>query len=202
MPLIQDQLWASDAALKEQTALAQDLSSQKSAWDLLVASLRERAEVVEAQLREGWIPLPHAEGGTKDLPAMWHRAQCYVCQNYFGPEGGYVPGTCQHPIHISCMLRMLHKGTKCGICRAPFHSLLWFQFSLEDKMTAAKWTLNVRFLNQRLPSHSQTNGERRKALLVPFMKDCLLTYQHLHNDGSPMAEKRAVVDRFRIETRR
>ncbi|KAL3700987.1 hypothetical protein R1sor_019009 [Riccia sorocarpa] len=44
----------------------------------------------------GWIPLPHAEGGTKDLPAMCNRAQCYVCQNYFGPEGGYVPGTCQH----------------------------------------------------------------------------------------------------------
>ncbi|KAL3685856.1 hypothetical protein R1sor_003878 [Riccia sorocarpa] len=37
----------------------------------------------------GWIPLSEAEGGTPNLPVMWHRAQCYVCHNYFGPEGGY-----------------------------------------------------------------------------------------------------------------
>ncbi|KAL3682909.1 hypothetical protein R1sor_000931 [Riccia sorocarpa] len=127
----------------------------------------------------GWIPLPQAEGGTENLPAMWHKAQCYVCLSYFGPEGGYVPSPCDHPVHISCLLRMLHKGTRCGICRAAYHSRLWFQFNLEEKMSGAKLSLRPRFLNQCLPAQEQSDGERRKE---EILADCSDGY-HLHEEA-------------------
>ncbi|KAL3682672.1 hypothetical protein R1sor_000694 [Riccia sorocarpa] len=145
----------------------------------------------------GWVPLPQSEGGTRNLPPMWHRAQCYVCHNFFGPEGDYVPGTCSHPVHISCLLRMLHKATKCGSCRAPYHSRLWFQFGLEEKMDGAKLALQ--------PPSTSSGGNGRgpsERLACALLNYCIMKYQKIHNDGVPMAEKRAAIDRFRAEARR
>ncbi|KAL3687689.1 hypothetical protein R1sor_013998 [Riccia sorocarpa] len=118
---------------------------KKTMWPQPARDRWNEGGSVVRQAFPGWVTLPMTEGGTKNLPPMWHRAQCYVCQNFFGPEGGYVPGTCAHPVHISCLLRMLHKCTKCGICRKEYHPRLWFQFSLEDKLPAARQSLEPRF---------------------------------------------------------
>ncbi|KAL3682172.1 hypothetical protein R1sor_000194 [Riccia sorocarpa] len=104
----------------------------------------------------GWIPLSTREGGNltppvdggrdgisklpkpRTVPDIWHGALCGVCLDGFGPEGGYVSGTCPHPFHLACINQLLHKRSKCGSCRTPFHDRLWFQFCLDGTMETAK----------------------------------------------------------------
>ncbi|KAL3688895.1 hypothetical protein R1sor_015204 [Riccia sorocarpa] len=103
-----------------------------------------------------WIPLPKAEGGTyipevdekrdgigrlpqaRAVPEIWHDALCGVCLDGFGPEGGYVSGTCPYPFHLGCIDNLLHERPECGKCRTSFHDRLWYQFCLDGQMETAK----------------------------------------------------------------
>ncbi|KAL3698105.1 hypothetical protein R1sor_012181 [Riccia sorocarpa] len=93
----------------------------------------------------GWAPLTEADGGTIGLSPIWHRVQCPVCLNYFGPEGVYLPGSCSHPIHLHCMLKLMEHKTQCGTCRAPYHSRMWFQFLVEKLIDGAAARNNTAF---------------------------------------------------------
>ncbi|KAL3688189.1 hypothetical protein R1sor_014498 [Riccia sorocarpa] len=73
----------------------------------------------------GWAPLLETQGGTIGLSPIWHQAQCQLCQDFFGPEGGYLHGSCSHPIHIHCLVKLMGATTHCGYCRAPYHSRMY-----------------------------------------------------------------------------
>ncbi|KAL3684855.1 hypothetical protein R1sor_002877 [Riccia sorocarpa] len=63
---------------------------------------------------------------------------CHVYHNVFGPEGGYLPGSCNHPVHIACLLKLMMNQLSCSVCRAPYHKRMWYQFAYEKHLQAAE----------------------------------------------------------------
>ncbi|KAL3675382.1 hypothetical protein R1sor_025330 [Riccia sorocarpa] len=90
----------------------------------------------------GWAPLREADGGTIGLSPIWHRAQCQVCQNYFGPDGGYLPG---------------------------------YQFLAEKLIVGAVARTGTVFYEAgREPFSWERDEERRRDLIVPFLKGAII----------------------------
>ncbi|KAL3693468.1 hypothetical protein R1sor_007119 [Riccia sorocarpa] len=116
----------------------------------------------------GWAPLSPTDGGTIGLSPIWHRRDCGVCHNFFGPEGGYMPGSCSHPVHIACLLKLITTGTSCVVCRAPYHKRVWYPFAVEKHLPAAADLLHTR----------------------------LSRYTAAHRGGQPMARRLEIIDRW------
>ncbi|KAL3689618.1 hypothetical protein R1sor_015927 [Riccia sorocarpa] len=123
----------------------------------------------------GWALLALADGGTIGLSPIWHRKDCGVCHNFFGPEGGYLPGSCGHPVHIACMLKLIVTGTSCVMCRAPYHK---------------------RLCAHREPFSWEREYNRRRDLIVPYLRTAFVTYAAAHRDRQPMARRLDIIDRW------
>ncbi|KAL3676433.1 hypothetical protein R1sor_026381 [Riccia sorocarpa] len=116
----------------------------------------------------GWAPLAPTDGGNIGLSLIWHRKDCGVCHNFFGPEGDYLPGSCGHPVHIACLLKLIVTGTSCVVCRAPYHKRLWYQFACEKHLQAA----------------------------AAFSTSAFHEYAAAHRDCQPMAKRLEIIDRW------
>ena len=46
---------------------------------------------------------------------------CCICFNAFGPEGGFILGTCEHMYHPICLIAHMVIRQRCCACNAPFH---------------------------------------------------------------------------------
>ncbi|KAL3695621.1 hypothetical protein R1sor_009697 [Riccia sorocarpa] len=87
----------------------------------------------------GWAPLAPADGGTIGLSPIWHRKDCGVCHNFFGPEGGYMPGSCSHPVHIACLLKLIVTGTSCVVYRFVSEEEEFVSFDQEEFFCVAAY---------------------------------------------------------------
>ncbi|KAL3681631.1 hypothetical protein R1sor_024587 [Riccia sorocarpa] len=151
----------------------------------------------------GWAPLPKADEGSIGLSPIWHRAQCQVCLNYFGPEGGYLPGSYSHPIHLHCMLKLMAHRTQCLSCRAPYHSRMWFQFLAEKLIDGAAAQNGTAFYEAgREPFYWERDEERRHGLLVPFLKGVIIAYQLCNDQQQPLAARLELVEKYRQRAER
>ncbi|KAL3685293.1 hypothetical protein R1sor_003315 [Riccia sorocarpa] len=160
-----------------------DLGGQKSAWELTVTDLRERALSAEAQVQEVSELLRKAH----DSLHGWCVADFETLLNVE-----------RNPIVLKQKSHSL-KRAELELQKATV------EFTGKRRQCPGSFRRNISTqvnAGQRYPRQSQTDGERRKGLLVPFLKDCVITYQTLHNNGTPMPEKQATVERFRSEARR
>ena len=55
---------------------------------------------------------------------------CCICFNAFGPEGGFILGTCEHMYHPICLIAHMVIRRRCCACKAPFHERLYELFGL------------------------------------------------------------------------
>ena len=80
-----------------------------------------------------------AEGHVGAHPLLWPSVPdfvkdgttCVMCQEPFGPEGGWSLGTCPHLYHPGCLISHMMTRKRCVFCKAPFHSRLYKMFGLE-----------------------------------------------------------------------
>jgi hypothetical protein len=59
---------------------------------------------------------------------------CIVCQEPFGPEGGWTVGTCGHVYHPVCLIPYMVTRKRCSSCKAPFHPRLYKMFGIQGHM--------------------------------------------------------------------
>ena len=59
---------------------------------------------------------------------------CCICFNAFGPEGGFIVGTCEHMYHPICLIAHMVIQRRCCQCKAPFHERLYELFGLYPYM--------------------------------------------------------------------
>ncbi|KAL3685128.1 hypothetical protein R1sor_003150 [Riccia sorocarpa] len=145
----------------------------------------------------GWAPLAPTDGGTIGLSPIWHRKDCGVCHNFFGLEGGYLPGSCGHPVHIACLLKLIVTGTSCVVCRAPYHKRLWYQFAVEKHLQAAAAFSTPAFHDaHREPFSWEREYNRRRDLIVPYLRTAFVAYTAAHRDRQPMARRLDIIDRW------
>lgn len=89
----------------------------------------------------------HLRGGTS--VKLWPRpasfvldgTQCMVCLNYFGPEGCFHLGSCEHKFHPMCLISIMLCRRRCPLCKAPFHERLYELFGLVPYMPIS-WECN------------------------------------------------------------
>ena len=82
------------------------------------------------------------EGHNGPHPLLWpnvpdfvHNGDiCIICQQPFGPEGGWTLGTCGHVYHPMCLIPYMVTRKRCASCRAPFHPRMYKMFGLEGYM--------------------------------------------------------------------
>ena len=55
---------------------------------------------------------------------------CCICFNAFGPEGGFIVGTCEHMYHPICLIADMVIRRRCYQCKAPFHEQVYKLFGL------------------------------------------------------------------------
>jgi hypothetical protein len=82
------------------------------------------------RLRDGTMPLvwPAVPDFVKD------GTMCIICQEPFGPEGGWNLGTCGHLYHPMCLAPHMVTRRRCAQCKAPFHPRLYKTFGLQAHM--------------------------------------------------------------------
>jgi hypothetical protein len=66
---------------------------------------------------------------------------CPICQNPFGPEGGWALGSCQCMYHPLCLMKIFLVRRFCALCKAPFHKRLYEVFGLTPYMPPS-WEKN------------------------------------------------------------
>ncbi|KAL3689888.1 hypothetical protein R1sor_016197 [Riccia sorocarpa] len=145
----------------------------------------------------GWAPLAPADGGTIGLSPIWHRRDCGVCHNFFGPEGGYMSGSCSHHVHIACLLKLITTRTSCVVCRAPYHKRIWFQFAVEKHLPAAAAFSTPAYHDaRREPFSWEREYNRRRDLIVPYLRTAFVAYAAAHRDRWPLARCLEIIDRW------
>ena len=55
---------------------------------------------------------------------------CCICFNAFGPEGGFILGTCEHMYHPIYLIAHMVIWRRCCACKAPFYERLYELFGL------------------------------------------------------------------------
>ena len=53
---------------------------------------------------------------------------CCIYFNAFGPEVGFILGTCEHMYHPICLIAHMVIRRRCSQCKAPFHKQLYKLF--------------------------------------------------------------------------
>ena len=61
---------------------------------------------------------------------VFDRTTCCICFNAFGPEGGFILGTCEHMYHPIFLIAHMVIRRRCCACKAPFHEQLYELFGL------------------------------------------------------------------------
>ena len=101
--------------------------------------------------------------------------KCPICQDEFGPEGGWALGSSAHVYHPQCLITQCLIRRRCVLCSAPFHDRLYAMFNLTTYMppswehsadTTAERSLWGRDLvwSWRQGQHDQENGQASSQL--------------------------------------
>ena len=58
-------------------------------------------------------------------------SMCPICSNPWGPEGGWIIGSCGHMVHPNCLVHVILNSRRCPQCKTPLHRRLYEQFGVQ-----------------------------------------------------------------------
>ena len=109
-------------------------------------SSKNRRGVIDwaLEVEEGWMPYDvlssHLDESKREVirtrkpSEEYSRETCSICQQYFGPEGAFEMGHCNHKFHITCIAKAALNNRQCVICRSPISSRFYEMLGLQHLM--------------------------------------------------------------------